>query len=53
MTEALREQVQNSIGALDPESLVKTWFSGDLAGWEQMQKSMWAAAGVKPPGDKT
>lgn len=51
--EALMERMRTSIGALDAQSLVETWFSGGPGGWEQMQKNLWAAAGVKPPGDQT
>ena len=43
MSEELMTKMRSSLGALDTESLMKTWFSGDLKGWEQMQKSFWAA----------
>ncbi len=50
-SDALMEQLKSSLGSLDSEGLMKTWFSGDLKGWEQMQKNFWATAGVKAPGD--
>ncbi len=50
--DALMEHMQASVGALDPESLMKTWFSGDMGGWQQMQKNLWtAASGGKPEKD--
>jgi hypothetical protein len=51
-TDELMDRLRESVGGMDPEGLMKTWFGGgDMKGWEQMQKSFWSAAGLKIPSD--
>ena len=48
-TDALNERLRASIGSMDPDSLMKTWFGGaDMTDWSETVKNFWAAAGVEP-----
>lgn len=46
MQDALLNQVQErmtaSLGAMDPETMFKTWLPAQVQGMEQMQKMFWA-----------
>lgn len=53
MQEALLRQVQNrmeqGLGAMEPEKLLKLWLPGGLANLEQLQKLFWPSfAGGAP-----
>ncbi|HLI10192.1 MAG TPA: DUF6489 family protein [Alphaproteobacteria bacterium] len=38
----LEERMRHALTAMDPETVLKTWFPGGLQGWEQMQKAFWS-----------
>lgn len=46
MQDALLNQVQErmtaSLGAMDPETMFKTWLPAQVQGMEQLQKMFWA-----------
>lgn len=48
MQEAVLDELQKrmleNIAKLDPETMMKTWFSG-AANWEEMQKAFWSQFG--------
>ena len=58
MQETLIAQLQGRIGetmaAMDPEALIKTWMPSGMQGFEQMQKAFWSqmAGTGKPSSDK-
>lgn len=49
MQDALLQQVQErmtaSLGAMDPETMFKTWLPAQVQGMEQLQKMFWAQFG--------
>lgn len=49
MQDALLHQVQErmtaSLGAMDPETMFKTWLPAQVQGMEQLQKMFWAQFG--------
>lgn len=47
----LEERMAESLRALDPETLVKTWMPMTMQGWGDMQKMFWGQMGVTVPGD--
>lgn len=47
----LEERMAESLRALDPETLVKTWMPMTMQGWGDMQKMFWGQMGVTMPGD--
>jgi hypothetical protein len=46
MQDALMQQMQDRLSAnlqaMDPETLMKTWFPASLQGFEQIQKAFWS-----------
>ncbi len=46
MQDALLQQVQDrmtaTLGAMDPETMIKTWLPAGVQGMEQLQKMFWA-----------
>ena len=48
----LEERMAESLRALDPETLVKTWMPMTMQGWGDMQKMFWAQMGVNMPGEE-
>jgi len=47
-TDEMMEHMRASIGSMDPEAVMKTWFgAGDMSAWEQTMKNFWSAAGVE------
>ncbi|HEU4839533.1 MAG TPA: DUF6489 family protein [Micavibrio sp.] len=47
----LEERMAESLRALDPETLVKTWMPMTMQGWGDMQKMFWGPMGVNVPDD--
>ncbi len=37
----VQERLLDSLKAMDPESLFKTWLPAGIQGWEQLQKQFW------------
>lgn len=56
MMSEIEERMRQNMDAMDPETIMKTWFPGNLQGFEQIQKSFWSqmmnAAGASGSGDK-
>ncbi len=53
LTKEMQRRMLESLAAMDPEALFKTWLPSGLQGWEQLQKSFWSqmtGAGGKEPG---
>ena len=53
----VRQRLLDSLEAVDPEALFKTWLPAGVQGWEQLQKQFWGqvmgtGAGGKGPGGK-
>ncbi len=48
----VEERMAESLRALDPETLVKTWMPMTMQGWGDMQKMFWAQMGVTMPGEE-
>ena len=48
----LEERMAESLRALDPETLVKTWMPMTMQGWGDMQKMFWGQMGVTMPGEQ-
>ena len=51
----VEERLRQSLAAMDPETLMKTWLPLGAKGMENLQKMFWgqfagAAGGKKPPG---
>lgn len=38
----LEGRMRATLLAMDPETMLKTWFPGGLQGWEQMQRAFWS-----------
>jgi len=38
----MEARMKAGLAAMDPETLMKTWFPGGMQGWEQMQKAFWS-----------
>ena len=38
----LEGRMRATLSAMDPETMLKTWFPGGLQGWEQMQRAFWS-----------
>lgn len=53
MQDAVMKEMQtrmvDSMRSVDPESIMKTWFSGSLQNMTDMQKMFWSQLGVKFP----
>lgn len=41
MMEQMKERMQSSLAAMDPETMVKTWFPVSVQNLEQMQRMFW------------
>lgn len=56
MMAEIEERLRANLSAMDPETLMKTWFPANLQGFEQIQKAFWnqmmGAAGAGSTGDK-
>ncbi|MGQ0663438.1 MAG: DUF6489 family protein [Pseudomonadota bacterium] len=39
-------RLKEALGAIDPETMIKTWLPGSIEGWERMQKMFWGQAGM-------
>jgi len=37
----IEEKMRTNLAAIDPETLMKTWFPANLQGFEQVQKAFW------------
>jgi hypothetical protein len=48
----LEERMAESLRALDPETLVKTWMPMTMQGWGDMQKMFWTQMGVNMSGEE-
>ena len=52
----IEEKMRTNLAAIDPETLMKTWFPANLQGFEHIQKTFWnqmmGAAGATGGGDK-
>lgn len=50
----LQGRISESMAAMDPEALIKTWLPAGMQGFEQMQKAFWSqmAGTAKPATDK-
>lgn len=48
----MEKRLTKGIQAEDLEALFKLWMPVTGAGWEQLQKMFWAAAGASSPDDK-
>lgn len=46
----LEERMSESLRALDPETLVKTWMPMTMQGWGEMQKMFWSQMGMDMTG---
>ena len=44
MMAGMQERLEEQIARMDPEALMKEWFSPGIEGFQQMQKAFWAAA---------
>ncbi|MBI3452664.1 MAG: hypothetical protein HY057_07530 [Rhodospirillales bacterium] len=44
----LSQRMEQALHAMDPETMLKTWFPASVQGWDQMQKMFWnqMAAGM-------
>lgn len=51
--EAVAAKVASAMEALDPESIIKTWFPGGLGAVEQFQKAFWDQFGGAAKGGKS
>ena len=40
----VQQSLLDSLKAVDPEALFKTWLPAGLQGWEQLQKQFWGQA---------
>lgn len=38
----LEGRMRATLSAMDPETILKTWFPGGLQGWEQLQRAFWS-----------
>ena len=54
MAKGMEERIADAVGAIDAETLLKTWLPGGLKGFEAMQKAFWEGfsdpAGGAPKG---
>jgi len=44
MMAGMQERMEEQLKRMDPEALMKEWFSPGIEGFQQMQKVFWAAA---------
>jgi len=51
MMKDLQEKMRDSMGSMDPEAIMKTWFSSGMQNMTDMQKMFWSQMGVSS-GDK-
>lgn len=45
MLKEVEERMRANLGAMDPETMFKTWLPAGLQGWEQMQRMFWSQMG--------
>lgn len=45
MMDMIQERIEKGLAG-DPETLLKTWLPASAQGWEAMQKTFWAQAGM-------
>ncbi len=38
----MEDRMRAALSAMDPETMLKTWFPGGLQGWEQLQRAFWS-----------
>jgi hypothetical protein len=51
---ALRERIEETVKAMDPETFVKTWLPAGMKGLEEMQRAFWQSFATAAGGaDKT
>lgn len=48
----IRQRMEESVRAMDPETMVKTWLPASLEGFEQMQKMFWGQMGSATRGSE-
>ena len=48
----MQERMEDQLKRMDPEALMKEWFSPGIEGFQQMQKAFWSAATGETPGAK-
>jgi hypothetical protein len=37
----MTQRLKTAMGAMDPETMLKTWLPASIQGWEQVQKAFW------------
>ncbi|MGI9414136.1 MAG: DUF6489 family protein [Hyphomicrobiales bacterium] len=52
MMAGMQERMEDQLKRMDPEALMKEWFSPGIEGFQQMQKAFWSAATGEAPGAK-
>lgn len=45
MAKGMEQRIADAVGAVDAETLLKTWLPGGLKGFEAMQKAFWEGFG--------
>jgi uncharacterized membrane protein YgcG len=48
LMDQLQERMSNSLAAMDPETLMKTWLPVGMQNFEQLQRFFWAQMGRSP-----
>lgn len=48
----IRQRMEESVRAMDPETMLKTWLPASLEGFEQMQKMFWGQMGSATRGSE-
>jgi len=48
MLNRIEAKMQENLGFLDPETLMRTWLPIPIQGWGEIQKMFWSQMGVKP-----
>jgi len=50
----LQGRISETMSAMDPETLIRTWLPAGIQGFEQMQKAFWSqmAGNPKPSSNK-
>ena len=49
--EKLQQRILESLSAMDPEALLRTWLPAELKDWGEMQKSFWSKVMAASAGE--